>query len=64
MPPEAPAARGKRVTAQLSPETYAGLTILKYRTGKTLEQLVEAACARMIEAETPAAEIPAATEAS
>lgn len=61
---EAPAVRGKRVTARLSPETYAGLTILKHLTGQTYEQLVEAACARMIDAETSVTEIPPATEPS
>jgi len=64
MPREASAVRGKRVTARLSPETYAGLTILKYLTGHTLEQLVETACARMIAADHSTAEIPVATEPS
>ncbi len=44
---------GKRVTARLKDETYAGLTVLKLQLKRPLEQLIEEACAAYVQSHFP-----------
>lgn len=39
---------GKRVTVRLAPETYGGLIVLKLAEGRSLQLLIEEACALLI----------------